>query len=103
MTRAWLAASLVAVALGCGARQSPNGVTADDAIVYIKSNVRDAQVYIDGRLVAPLNGVGRGLALEPGVHRLELRHEEYFSSYLELSLARAERKTVSVPMAPILP
>lgn len=103
MTRALVAASWVVVALACGARQAPNGVTADDAIVVIKSNVRDAQVYVDGHLVAPLSALGGGLAVEPGVHRLELRHEEYFSSYLELPLARAERKTVSLHMAPILP
>ena len=35
--------------------------------------------------------------------RFELRHEDYFSSYLELTLAKAERKKVSMELAPILP
>jgi hypothetical protein len=97
-------AALVAVALAaCGPKVGPNGVTASDAIVQVKSNVRDAQVYIDGRFVAPLNAIGGGVAVDPGVHRVELRHDEYFSTYLELTLARAERKKVSLEMAPVLP
>ena len=44
-----------------------------------------------------------GVALAAGAHRLELRHEDYFSSYLELQLTRAERRTVALDMAAILP
>jgi hypothetical protein len=96
----------VAVVVGvaaCGPKVAPNGVTADDAIVYVKSNVRDAQVYLDGRYIASLDVLGGGVAVEPGVHRMELRHDDYFSSYLELDLRRAERKKVSLSLAPILP
>jgi len=78
-------------------------VTSNDAIVYVKSNVRDAQVFVDGRFVAPLNALGGGVAVDPGTHRFELRHEDYFSSYLELQVARAERKKVAMDMAAILP
>jgi hypothetical protein len=101
VTRALVIASWLAVA--CGPRVAPNGVTAQDAIVYIQSSVRDAQVYVDGRLVAPLSALGAGIAVEPGVHRFELRRDDYFSSYLELQLARAERKRVAMEMSPILP
>jgi hypothetical protein len=69
----------------------------------VKSNVRDAQVYIDGRFVAPLNALGGGVAVEPGLHRFELRHDDYFSSYLELQLMRAERTQVAIEMAATLP
>jgi hypothetical protein len=92
----WLAAA-------CGPRIGPTGVTADDAIVYLQSNVRDAQVYVDGRFIAPLEALGGGIAVEPGTHRLELRREDYFSSYLELAVARAERKKIALDMAAILP
>lgn len=104
MTRT-LAVVLVAcgLAAGCGPKIAPNGVTSDDAIVYVKSNVRDAQVFVDGRFIAPLHALRGGVAVDPGAHRLELRHEDYFSSYLELQLARAERKQVAMEMAPILP
>ena len=105
VTRAFLVIGGLAVACGpaCGPKIGPTGVTSNDAIVYVKSNVRDAQVYVDGRFIAPLDALGGGLALEPGTHRFELRHEDYFSSYLELQLARAERKKVAMDMAQILP
>ncbi len=96
------------VLLGClvacsGPKPAANGVTRRDAVLVLKSNVRDAQLYVDGRFIAPLNALGGGVAVEPGLHRFELRHEDFFSSYLELTLARAERKQVSLELAPVLP
>ena len=101
MTRALGALAWLAIA--CGPRTGPNRATGDDAIVYLRSNVRDAEVYIDGKFVAPLNALGGGVAIAPGMHRIELRREDYFSSYLELQLARAERKKVAIDMAALLP
>lgn len=99
-----LAAILVAAAAcGGGGAQRSATVDRDDAIVQVRSNVRDAQVFVDGRFVAPLHAVGGGIAVEPGFHRFELRHDDYFSRYLELELARAERKRVQVDLAPVLP
>jgi hypothetical protein len=90
--------------VACSGPQGPSsGVTREDAILSIKSNVRDAQVYVDGRFVTPLDAAGGGIAVAPGTHRFELRHEDYFSSYLELTLAKAERRKVSMELAPILP
>ncbi len=87
----------------CGPKRAPNGVTSDDAIVYLKSNVADAQVYIDGHFIGPLAGLRGGIAIDPGSHRLELRRDDYFSSYLELDLHRAEHKRLSIELAPTLP
>jgi hypothetical protein len=101
MTRALLVVSWLTVA--CGPKITAQGVTSADAIVYIRSNVRDAQLYIDGRFIAPLDVLRGGVAVEPGAHRFELRHEDYFSTYLELALARAERKRIAIEMAAILP
>lgn len=100
-------ALVVAAALAaCGPRTGatgPSGASSDDAIVYIQSNVRDAQVFLDGRLIAPLDALRGGIAIDPGTHRLELRREDYFSSYLELQLARAERRKLALDLAAILP
>ena len=107
MTRALAALGWLAVA--CGPRTGaigvtgPGGAAPDDAIVYVQSNVRDAQVFVDGRFIAPLDALRSGIAVDPGPHRLELRREDYFSSYLELQLARAERKKIALDMAAILP
>ena len=94
---------LVMALASCGPKVGPNGVTADDAIIKVQSNVRDAQVYVDGRFIAPLQALRGGVAVVPGVHRFELRHDDYFSSYLELKVARAERRSVAMELAPILP
>lgn len=91
------------VLAACGPKVGPNGVSANDAIVKVTSNVKDAQVFVDGRFIAPLAALRGGVAIEPGTHRLELRHEDYFSSYLELTVGRAERKIVALEMAPVLP
>jgi hypothetical protein len=98
-------ALVLAVALAaCGAaKQNPNAPHGDDAIVKFSSNVTDAQLYVDGRFIGPLRALRGGVAVEPGTHRFELRHDEYFSSYLELTLAKAERKQLALEMAPVLP
>ena len=100
---AWGRWAALALALGCGHPQAPGGVTPNDAIVRVRSNVGDAHVYVDGRFLAPIGALRGGIAVEPGIHRFELRHEAYFSRYIELTLARAERKVVELEMAPILP
>jgi hypothetical protein len=100
MTRALLVVSWLA---GCGPGVAASRATSDDAIVYLQSNVRDAQVYVDGRFIAPLAALRGGMVVEPGTHRLELRHEDYFSSYLEVRVAHAEHKKLVMNMAATLP
>lgn len=96
-------AALVVSAVACGARQPTSQVDADDAIVKIETNVPDANVFVDGRYYGPVKLLRGGLAFEAGTHRLELRHEDYFSRYVELDLARAERKRLDLDLAPVLP
>jgi hypothetical protein len=95
--------ALAAVLAACGARQSANRVDADDAIVVIKTNVSDANVYVDGRYYGLVKMLKGGLAFEAGRHRLELRHDDYFSRYVELDLKRAEKKRLELALAPVLP
>jgi hypothetical protein len=96
-------AALLAVLVACGGRQNTGGVTKNDAIVVLHSNVRDASLFVDGRFIGPVGILKGGIAVEPGVHRLELRHDDYFSRYLELDLKRAERRKIEVTLAPVLP
>ena len=96
--------AVLALLVACGGQTVPaTGVSRSDAIVSIRSNVRDAQVYVDGRFVTPLDAARGGIAVTPGTHRFELRHEDYFSRYLELTLDKAERRKVTMELAPILP
>jgi len=103
VTRAWAGVLIAGVVACAGGRTSHPGATREAAVVVVKSNVRDAQLYVDGRFVGPLDAIGGGVALVPGLHRLEVRHEDYFTRYLELTLARSERKKVAVELAPVLP
>jgi hypothetical protein len=95
----WAVSWLTACAPGIAA----NRVTSSEAIIYITSNVRDAQVYVDGRFIAPLDALAGGVAVAPGTHRLELRHDDYFSTYLEVQLARSMRKKLAIDLAAMLP
>lgn len=101
MTRAALV--IVALAACGGAKPAANGGGRGYAYVVVRSNVGDAQLYVDGRFVAPLDALGGGIAIAPGSHRFELRHDDFFSNYLELTLADAERKKLSLDLAPVLP
>jgi hypothetical protein len=95
---------LLALALtACGGRQKTTGVSAEDAIFYIRSNVGDASVFVDGRFIGPVTGLKGGIAVEPGKHRLELRHDDFFSRYVDLDLGTAERKKLLITLAPVLP
>jgi hypothetical protein len=94
----------MAVALAaCGAATPHRGVSPNDAIIYFKSNVTDAQVYVDGRFVGPVSLLKGGVALDPGKHRVELRHDDYFSRFAEMDLHRSEKKQLDLDMAPTLP
>ncbi len=93
----------LALALAACGATAPDVKQRQDAVVLVQSNVRDAQIFIDGRFVTFLHAAGAGIALKPGVHRFELRHDDYFSSYLELTLATSDRKKVTMNMAQILP
>lgn len=103
MSRAATALAVVLGVAGCGGRQQRTGVTGEDAIFYIRSNVGDANVFVDGRFIGPVTVLRGGIAVDPGKHRLELRREDYFSRYVDLDLARAERRKLLITLAPVLP
>ena len=92
----------VALLVACGTKP-PVATPKENAIVLVRANVKDAQLYVDGRFIGPLDAIGGGVSIAAGIHRLEIRHEDYFSSYLELTLARSERKKVAVELQPVLP
>ena len=101
----------VAVAMGmalafAGCAHAPpatTGATGDDAFLHIRSNVSDADLVIDGRVVGRIVHDRIAVALDPGHHQLELRHDDFFSAYLDVQLARAEHKKIVLDLSPILP
>lgn len=92
------------VIAACGPKPTPaNGVTADDAIFYVRSNVADASIFVDGRFIGPVSMVRGGIAVVPGHHRIELRRDDYFARYVELDAKRADRTKLEINLAPVLP
>lgn len=95
---------LLALLGACGPHKpARSGVTPDDAVFYVKSNVADASVFVDGRFIGPIGVLKGGIAVVPGKHRIEVRRDDYFSRYVELDLQRAERKKLEIELKPVLP
>lgn len=106
MSRA-VAITLALIAIGPACRggdvHEPSRIPASDAIVKIKTAVADASLWIDGKFVGTVGALRGGVALEPGAHRVEVRHEAYFVHYQELDLAPGQRLTLDLDLAPLLP
>jgi hypothetical protein len=96
------AVALVLLA-ACAGTQGPAHRAATSAVVTVTSNLADAQVFVDGRFVGAVSFVQRGMALDPGTHRIELRHDDYFSRFAELDLHKAEKRQLALDLAPVLP
>ncbi|CAN5730206.1 hypothetical protein BH11MYX1_BH11MYX1_52490 [soil metagenome] len=88
---------------GCAGTQDRGHKAANSAVVIVTSNLADAQVYVDGRFVGAISFVKAGMALDPGRHRFELRHDDYFSRFAELDLHKAEKKQLELVLSPVLP
>jgi hypothetical protein len=98
------AVAAVAALTACHGQQvDSNHVSPTDAIFSIHTNVRDAALWVDGKFVSSLDALPGGIAMGAGHHRIELRHDDYFSNYLDLDAKRAQRGTLDLQLAPILP
>jgi hypothetical protein len=94
---------LLLVLAACGGAQHTGRMSPNDAVMYVTSNIADAQVYVDGRFVGAVSLVKAGIAVDPGKHRIELRHDDYFSRYADLDLQKSEKKKLDLDLAPVLP
>lgn len=98
-------ATLIVGGGGCGSggRATTPRVSASDAVVRFRGAVADAALWVDGRFIGALGELRGGVAVAPGAHRFEVRHEAYFVEYRELDLAAGQRVTVDLELAPLLP
>lgn len=101
--RLGVAVALALAACRGGEPRTPSRLSASAAIVKITSAVPDAGLWIDGRFIGSIGALRAGVALDPGPHRVELRHEAYFVAYQELELTPGQRLTVDLELAPLLP
>jgi hypothetical protein len=95
---------VIALVAACGGTQTPRDkATDDDAVIKLECAVEQAEVYVNDRQIGQCGDLPGGIALSPGTHRIEVRHDDYHTAYYELTLAVAERKTLQVDLAPALP
>lgn len=88
--------ALLALAACAGAPSRAPGSA--DAVLRLSCNVPEAALFVDGRYLAPVGLLRGGVALAPGRHRFELRHQGHLPKLWELELAGAERKAVTIEL-----
>jgi hypothetical protein len=96
-----LALLLAAALAACGGTASPS--PAGRAVLEIACPVADAVLWVDGRYVAQLRDLPGGVALAPGHHQIELRHERHHAYYEDIHLASGQRLRLPVDLAEALP
>jgi hypothetical protein len=88
---------------GCpGGGGAGHGSSAGTAIIQLRCDVPDANIWIDDRAVGQVQEASGGIRIKAGFHRLELRHDRYHTRYFELSLSRGETRTLEVELVEIL-
>ena len=88
---------------GCGARsQARSGISPDDAIVHVESNVPGAELWVNERFIGPVGALAGGVALSPGAYRIEVRHQRYHTFYASLAVQADERLTLEAVLAEAL-
>lgn len=99
------AAPIIALALvsACATSGGVSGSGHKRALVYVTANVRDAGVWVDDQFIGGLEMLRGGIAMRAGEHRLEIRHDQYFTHYAELAVLPGERRRLVVELSPILP
>ena len=89
---------------GCGGTPAtPTRIDKNDAIVTIQCEVGDAELWVDDRFVSEIGRLRGGIALSPGAHRIELRHDDFHTHYAEITVTARERRTLEIALAERLP
>jgi PEGA domain len=101
--RWWSRAALLALLTlaACGGSARP--VRTDQAVLVVSCPVQDAVLWVDGRYQDQLRDLPGGVALAPGRHQIELRHDRYHAYYGEVELGRGQRLRLDVQLAEALP
>lgn len=91
---------------GAGCGHGPTVTrTDDDAIITLAwaPEIPDAALWVNGRYIAQLGQLKGGISLSAGTHRLEVRHDDYFPQFVELTVAAREQRRLVIELAPVLP
>ncbi len=68
---------------------------APEGLLRFEANVADARIYVDGYFAGSVASVARrGVPVQPGVRRIELRHEKFHSHYARVKVEKKKPVTV---------
>jgi hypothetical protein len=93
----WLMGLALSLAAACATFGRPAGT------FKLECNVPDAVLLIDDVLVGRASEwAPPGRAIQPGFHRVEIRHPGYFSHYAEIQLSDGGGAAVKADLHPLL-
>lgn len=83
---------------------SPHGkdTALPTAVLSIRCNVEDAVVWIDERMAGEVAEVRGGIRLLAGPHRVEVRHDNYYTRYQEVVLQAGREGTSEFTMIEVV-
>lgn len=93
---------LAVLLTACGGAPKPTPVP-PKGLLLLQCEVADAEIWLDSRYLREVREVKGGIRLETGLHRIEVRHRDFHSTYLEVELAPGERRRLEVQLARRLP
>jgi hypothetical protein len=93
-------AAVIGVLAGCGgAGQASQRKKGDSAVLVVRCEVPDAEVWLNSKYFRTASELTRGVRLRPGSYRIEVRHSDFHSMYYDIELATKERRTIEVALA----
>jgi hypothetical protein len=96
------ALALAALLTACAGTASPT-TTGNRAVLEVQCPVPDAVLWVDGRYIAQLRDLRGGIALRPGPHQIELRHDRYHAHYAEITIRPGQHLRLPIALAESLP
>jgi hypothetical protein len=77
--------------------QSPMGV------LRVEAPVKDALIYVDDFFAGTVGGAGqRGIRVQAGIRRVEVRHERYHSHYQVVTITKDQTTLVKAVLREVL-
>ncbi len=98
-------ASAALGAAGCKPQYSYVDIPAraPDGLIRIEANVAGARIYVDDFLAGTVAQVQRrGVPVQPGVRRIELRQDGFHSHYQIVTVVKGSPVTVRAQLLPVL-
>lgn len=93
---------LSTILAACGAAPKPTPGPAK-GLLFLDCEVADAEIWLDSRFLGEVREVKGGIRLGPGLRRIEVRHSDYHSTYLEIELRPDQTRRLDVELARRLP